>query len=77
MPLDLHEVIAARGAEKFALFDRYLNSQLVRVLKTIGFDVDYVRGEGPYLFDKDGNALPRPAERFRRVRGRPQPPGRG
>ena len=55
MPLDLYEVIAARGAEKFALFDRYLNSQLVRVLKTIGFDVDYVRGEGPYLFDKDGN----------------------
>jgi ornithine--oxo-acid transaminase len=55
MPLDLHELMDARRAEKFSLFDRYLNSQLVRVLKTIGFDVDYVRGEGPYLFDAAGN----------------------
>ena len=54
MPLDLEQLIAARAAEKFSLFDRYLNAQLVRVLKTIGFDVDYVRGEGPYLFDASG-----------------------
>ena len=43
MPLDLELLIDGRRAEKFSLFDRYLNSQLVRVLKTIGFDVDYVR----------------------------------
>ncbi len=55
MPFDLQQAIAQRGAEKFPLFDRYLNSQLVRVLKTIGYDVDYVRGEGPYLFDAAGN----------------------
>ena len=55
MPLDLEQLVAGRRAEKFSLFDRYLNSQLVRVLKTIGFDVDYVRGEGPYLFDAAGN----------------------
>lgn len=55
MPFDLQQVIAQRGAEKFPLFDRYLNSQLVRVLKTIGYDVDYVRGEGPYLFDAAGH----------------------
>jgi ornithine--oxo-acid transaminase len=55
MPLDLEPLIDGRRAEKFPLFDRYLNSQLVRVLKTIGFDVDYVRGEGPYLFDAAGN----------------------
>jgi ornithine--oxo-acid transaminase len=55
MSLDLEQLIAGRRAEKYSLFDRYLNSQLVRVLKTIGFDVDYVRGEGPYLFDADGN----------------------
>ena len=54
MSLDLEQLIAARAAEKFSLFDRYLNAQLVRVLKTIGFDVDYVRGEGPYLFDASG-----------------------
>ena len=74
MPFDLQQAIAQRGAEKFPLFDRYLNSQLVRVLKTIGFDVDYVRGEGPYLFDAARQPLPRPAERLRRVRRRPQPP---
>jgi ornithine--oxo-acid transaminase len=55
MPFDLQRTIAERGSEKFPLFDRYLNSQLVRVLKTIGYDVDYVRGEGPYLFDAAGN----------------------
>jgi ornithine--oxo-acid transaminase len=55
MPFDLLQVMAGRRDEKFPLFDRYLNSQLVRVLKTIGFDVDYVRGEGPYLFDRAGN----------------------
>src|SRR5512147_1794281 len=55
MSLDLEQLIAGRRGEKYSLFDRYLNAQLVRVLKTIGFDVDYVRGEGPYLFDAAGN----------------------
>jgi len=54
MPFDLQQLITQRSGEKFPLFDRYLNSQLVRVLKTIGYDVDYVRGEGPYLFDAGG-----------------------
>lgn len=54
MPFDLQQLITQRSGEKFPLFDRYLNSQLVRVLKTIGYDVDYVRGEGPYLFDTGG-----------------------
>jgi ornithine--oxo-acid transaminase len=55
MPFDLQQLISERSGEKFPLFDRYLNSQLVRVLKTIGYDVDYVRGEGPHLFDVAGN----------------------
>jgi len=55
MSIDLHQLLSDRRSEKFSLFDRYLNSQLVRVLKTIGFDVDYVRGDGPYLFDQAGN----------------------
>ncbi|MDJ0944561.1 MAG: aspartate aminotransferase family protein [Kiloniellales bacterium] len=54
MSLDLNELLRARGAEKYGLFERYLNGQLVRVLKTIGFDVDYVRGEGAYLYDREG-----------------------
>src|SRR5512144_260579 len=55
MSLDLEQLIAGRRGEKYSLFEHYLNSQLVRVLKTIGFDVDYARGEGPYLFDAAGN----------------------
>ena len=33
---------------------RHLNEQLVRVLKTIGYDVGFQRGIGQYLFDRDG-----------------------
>src|SRR6202034_1931024 len=40
--------------ENFVLHGRYLNPQLPRVLKTIGFDRFYVRGEGCYLWDADG-----------------------
>jgi ornithine--oxo-acid transaminase len=46
--------LAARGGEKFALHERYLNPQMVKVLKTIGFDRHYTRAEGAYLFDKAG-----------------------
>ncbi|MCG8441268.1 MAG: aspartate aminotransferase family protein [Caulobacterales bacterium] len=42
-----------RSTEKFALHERYLNAQMVRVLRTIGFDRRYRRGVGPYLFDED------------------------
>jgi ornithine--oxo-acid transaminase len=55
MSFDLMTLAAARHDEKFSLFDRHLNSQLVRVLKTIGYDVDYVRGEGPHLIDAAGH----------------------
>lgn len=33
---------------------RHLNEQLVRVLKTIGYDVGFQRGVGQYLYDRDG-----------------------
>lgn len=41
--------------EQFALYARHMNPQLVRVLKTIGFDRPYVRAEGAYLIDRDGH----------------------
>lgn len=52
---DLKALIERRAGEKFALHDRYLNGQLVRVLRTIGFDRQYVSGIGPHLYDADGN----------------------
>jgi ornithine--oxo-acid transaminase len=54
MAFDLAQELAARAGESFALHERYLNPQMVRVLKTIGFDRRYVRAEGPYLFDDSG-----------------------
>lgn len=54
MTFDLMTLLAERRSDKVALFDTYLNGQLVQVLKTIGFDADYVKGEGAYLFDTSG-----------------------
>jgi ornithine--oxo-acid transaminase len=54
MPIDINELSARRSAEKYELYDRHLNSQMVRVLKTIGFDRNYQRGQGAYLFDQAG-----------------------
>jgi len=48
-------ILASRGGEQFDLHERYANAQLVRVLRTIGFDRDYVRATGPHLYDGAGN----------------------
>jgi len=52
---DVRALLAARGAEAFALHEQYMNPQMPRILRTIGFDRDYVRAEGAYLYDRDGN----------------------
>lgn len=54
MPLDLNQLLADRGGEKYALTERYLNAQMVRVLRTIGFDVNFTSAEGPYITDEAG-----------------------
>lgn len=51
--LDISEMFADRQFQRGALHGRYLNEQLVRVLKTIGYDVGFQRGQGQYLFDRD------------------------
>ncbi len=53
--LDISEMFADRQFQRNTLHTRYLNEQLVRVLKTIGYDVGFQRGLGPYLFDRDGD----------------------
>jgi ornithine--oxo-acid transaminase len=52
--LDVSEMFTARQAERGELHSRYLNEQLVRVLKTIGYDVGFVEGTGQYLYDRKG-----------------------
>jgi ornithine--oxo-acid transaminase len=41
-------------AQRSAMHTRHLNEQLVRVLKTIGYDVGFQSGRGQYLFDREG-----------------------
>ena len=54
MTLEIDQLYAEREAQRYTLHARYLNEQLVRVLKTIGFDKRYVKGIGQYLYDADG-----------------------
>src|SRR4051812_7972413 len=51
--LDVSEVFMDREKQRSSLHSRYLNEQLVRVLKTIGYDVGFKRGQGQYLFDRE------------------------
>ncbi len=54
MSFDLESLIEARRGENFKLHQEFLNPQLARVLKTLGFERFYERGEGCYLYDRDG-----------------------
>ena len=49
------DLVSQRLPEKYALHEKYLNAQLVRVLKTIGYDVAYTEARGPYLYDAEGH----------------------
>jgi len=51
---DLATLRATHVDEGLALNQRHLNRQLGRVLQTLGFDREWVRGEGPYLIDSEG-----------------------
>src|SRR6516164_9215702 len=52
--LDISEMFVDRQSQRSSLHVRHLNEQLVRVLKTIGYDVGFQKGEGQYLYDRDG-----------------------
>jgi ornithine--oxo-acid transaminase len=54
MSLDVATLFAESEPQRYALHMRYLNEQLVRVLKTVGFDVGFCRGQGQYLYDRQG-----------------------
>jgi len=54
MPFDVAKALADRHGESWHLHEEFLNRQLVRALRTVGFDRTYVRGEGCYLYDDSG-----------------------
>src|SRR5271154_62694 len=51
---DIHALFSAYEADRFEQHSRHLNDMMVRVLKTIGFDVRFVSGKGAYLEDSSG-----------------------
>jgi ornithine--oxo-acid transaminase len=51
---DLAELLELRSGEAMELNQRYLNRQLGRVLRTLGFDREWRSGMGPYLIDRHG-----------------------
>ncbi|HEY7952918.1 MAG TPA: aspartate aminotransferase family protein [Solirubrobacteraceae bacterium] len=52
--MSVRDILAGRVGEEMALNDRYLNPQLGRILRTLGFDRSWVRGEGAHLIDSRG-----------------------
>src|SRR6478672_5801778 len=48
------ELISARAGEELALNDSYLNPQMGRILRTLGFQKVWAGGEGAHLIDSDG-----------------------
>ncbi|MHB1810612.1 MAG: aspartate aminotransferase family protein [Solirubrobacteraceae bacterium] len=50
----VREILAQRVGEEMALNDRYLNPQVGRIVRTLGFDKTWVGGEGAHLIDASG-----------------------
>jgi len=50
----VRDILTGRAGEEMALNDAHLNPQLGRIVRTLGFDKRWVRGEGAHLIDADG-----------------------
>jgi ornithine--oxo-acid transaminase len=51
---ELRDLLESRAGEALDLHAEYVNPQMIRVLRTIGFDRGWARTEGAYLYDADG-----------------------
>ncbi|NBS16985.1 MAG: aspartate aminotransferase family protein [Gammaproteobacteria bacterium] len=47
------DLLVEHSGQNFSLHEEHLNTQIVRVLKTIGYDRVYTRAKGAYLYDQD------------------------
>jgi ornithine--oxo-acid transaminase len=52
--IDIAELFESHESERFSRHSRHLNEQMVRVLRTIGYDVGFCKGTGQYLYDRKG-----------------------
>ena len=55
MPRYIADLLKEHAGQNFTLHEEHLNTQMVRVLKAIGYDRVYTRAQGPYLYDNQGN----------------------
>jgi ornithine--oxo-acid transaminase len=51
----IRELLESRAGEDYELYARAINPQFMKVLRTLGFDRNWSRAEGQYLYDRDGN----------------------
>src|SRR6202790_2471146 len=49
------EILRERSGEELALNDRFLNPQVGRILRTLGFQKTWIGGEGAHLIDSEGD----------------------
>src|SRR3989338_7066271 len=54
MPIHIQKLLAERNGENLSLHSQFINPQFAKVLSTIGFDKNYTRSEGVYLYDDRG-----------------------
>jgi ornithine--oxo-acid transaminase len=47
-------LLSERAGEGMALYERYSNPRFIEILRILGFDREWVRGEGAYLYDREG-----------------------
>ena len=52
---DLRAILDDQSDDPLDLVAQYVNPSFARVLKILGYDVNYVRGSGAYLWDDQGN----------------------
>ncbi len=53
--LDVAALLDAAKPNTLALHEQFVNPAMAAVLRTIGFDATFVKGQGPYLWDDRGN----------------------
>lgn len=54
MTFNIANLLEEHSNDKFDLHEQFLNNQMVRVLKTIGYDRHYKKAVGQYLYDQAG-----------------------
>jgi len=55
MSSDFIDWLEAQQGRAYDLHSEHINPVFVKMLRAIGFDKTYVRGEGPHLWDAEGN----------------------